>query len=61
MAVALGKFSPGESRGGTGLGEQKEGLKMPLAGTGRRGRPNLFKRKQPRTGFWTVPVTWNRL
>ena len=43
MAVALGKFNPGESRGGTGLGERKEGLKMQLAGTGRRSRPNLFK------------------
>lgn len=42
MAVALGKFSPGESRGGTDLGEREEGLKMPLAGTG-RSRPNLSK------------------
>lgn len=50
MAVALGKFNPGESGGGTDLGERKEGLKMPLAG--RRSRPNLSKTQAAKDRIW---------
>lgn len=38
---ALGKFNPGGCRGGTDRRERKEGVKMPLSGTGRRVRTNL--------------------